>query len=67
MKCPLLFSARIAWGEGTIPAKDDCLKEKCAWWIPAFGVCPILEIAIRLGSLADNVFSIKDEMTEGKK
>ena len=62
MKCPLFLVGRtsvIKSGEGDI---GDCLKEECAWWIPAFQVCSIFEIAVRLGSVADNVFSIMDKM-----
>ena len=62
MKCPFIL---LLW-QAKEDRKDydlgDCLKEECAWWMPAFQVCSIFEIAVRLGSVADNVFSIMDKM-----
>ena len=62
MKCPLIMAGWNATRGGDKAYEPDCFKEECGWWIPAFEICSVPEIAIRLGSLADNVFSIMDKM-----
>ena len=62
MKCPLLKITRPGLMPEDVHPQDDCLKEKCAWWIPAFECCAVWEMAIRLASTADQLFNIHDDM-----
>lgn len=37
MKCPLLMAAERGNSNMEIrftPESDDCIQEKCAWWVP---------------------------------
>ena len=60
MKCPMRSSVKLFADSKPVIEPADCLKEKCAWWIPAFKACSVYEIAIRSGQAADHLFQITE-------
>lgn len=60
MRCPLFHSEFMRMRAPELPQGDTCLKKGCAWWIPAFEVCAVMEIAIRLGQNADEMFNANE-------
>jgi hypothetical protein len=67
LKCPLRLTKTDWVSNNKWLVAEDCLQAECAWWIPAFEVCSIKEIAIREGSIADDLFKLWDNLTEGGK
>lgn len=62
MKCPLQrFTVRYKPGETKVEF-TDCIKEKCAWWAPAWETCVVNVLVIRLTSFQDTLQALVKKM-----
>lgn len=67
MKCPRQINYRIDQGFYNVVDMGECLKEECAWWESNGGGCALPLLALRLGTLVDAIYEIKEKMPVAKE
>ena len=62
MKCPLLSIACAASRLPLTALQDDCLEDKCAWWILRPGHCAMVHAAVRIRDVHEVLLDIRDKL-----
>ena len=67
MKCPLILKSRYSTFEHIETVPEDCLKEECAWFLPAEQFCILIEISFQLSRLRNVLHNIEDKMPHAEQ